>query len=183
MTQVLSFLEQIDISILFFIQNHLRNPLFDRLFIPITHFADDGIFWILLVLVLIWAKKTRRAGMAALFSMAICYILTSMWLKDFVGRIRPYETYSSLVLLVEKDPDFSFPSGHTVISFAAALIYVRMLEKPFGIATLLLAILIGFSRLYVGIHYPSDVLGGFLLALAVSSVVYVVFQWRAGTRK
>ena len=182
MLQLLNFIEQIDVSILLFIQEHVRNSLFDRLFLPITHFADDGIFWVLLTIVLLMYPKTRKAGIAALISMAICYTLCSVWLKDAVARIRPYDAYSSVALMIEPDPDFSFPSGHTTISFAAALIYGRMLEQPFAASTIILAVLIGLSRLYIGIHYPSDVIGGFLLALLVSSVVYSFFHWHSQRR-
>ena len=178
MLQLLSSIEGFDVAILLFIQEHIRNSLFDKLFIPITHFSDDALFWVLLVLVLLWSPKTRRIGAAALISMVICYLLCSVWLKDYVARIRPYDAYNSIRLLIEKQDEFSFPSGHSTMSFASSLIYVRMMEKPFGTATLLLAILIAFSRLYVGVHYPSDVLAGFLLALVVSTIVYAFFHFQ-----
>ena len=80
-----------------------------------------------------------------------------------VARIRPYDLYPVIELLVEKQTDFSFPSGHTCASFAAALVYLRMFPERKGWGFVILAVLIGFSRLYVGVHYPTDVLGGFFV--------------------
>ena len=92
-------------------------------------------------------------------------LITNVTLKNLVARTRPYEVVEGLVLLIEKQRDYSFPSGHTCASFAAAGVYWRMLPKKFGIPLVILAAMIAFSRLYVGVHYPTDVLAGLLIGL------------------
>ena len=95
-------------------------------------------------------------------------IINNLILKNLIARIRPYEIINGLVPLIEKPTDYSFPSGHTGSSFAAACILYRKLPKRFGIPALILAILIGFSRLYLGVHYPSDVLCGIISGVGIS---------------
>ena len=85
-------------------------------------------------------------------------VINNLFLKNLFARTRPYEIIHGLVPLVEKPVDFSFPSGHTAASFAAGSVMFRKLSKKFGIPILTLAVLMGFSRLYVGVHYPSDVI-------------------------
>ena len=99
-------------------------------------------------------------------------IITTLWLKPMVARPRPYETWTDMVLLISRPSDFSFPSGHTCAAFACALILLWMLPRGQGIPFVILAALIGFSRLYLGVQYPSDVLGGFLVGTFSSLTVY-----------
>ena len=168
-------IESLDLSVLMFIQEHLRIPALTPVWLFITHLADHGLFWIILGIILLIPKKTRLIGFLSLCSLGLGFLATNLWLKNAVARIRPYETYSQLILLVEKEKDFSFPSGHTCVSFAGAGIYFRMMKKPWGLLLLILAVLIAFSRLYVAVHYPSDVLGGLLIGLAASFIVYHIY--------
>ena len=151
---------QIDQSILLFIQEHIRQEWMDGF---ITRLGDAGIIWIALAIILLIPKKTRRAGIAALIALAVGALITNAALKNIVERIRPYETIPGLVRLIEAQPDFSFPSGHSCASFAAAFALFKTLpgkRKIWKILCIILAALIAFSRLYVGVHYPSDVLAG-----------------------
>ena len=93
-----------------------------------------------------------------------------------MDRTRPYETVAAIIPLIPRPVDSSFPSGHTCASFAAAFIYFRMLPRSYGISALILAALIAFSRLYLGVHYPTDVLVGFLVAALVSTAAYRMVQ-------
>lgn len=153
-------IQQIDESILLFIQEYIRRDWMDGVWKTITHLGDGGIFWIALALILLIPKRTRRAGVSALFAMGIGALITNVAVKNIVARIRPYDTVTKLILLIERQHSFSFPSGHTCASFAAACALYRTLPRKWGIACIVLAVLIAFSRLYVGVHYPSDVLGG-----------------------
>ena len=126
-----------------------------------------------------WAGRTRAAGAASLVSIAICFCITNLVLKGCVARPRPDAVMDAIVPLIRTPRDYSFPSGHTTVSFAGALVCYRMLPRRYGIPALVLAGLIGFSRLYLGVHFPSDVLGGFLVALAGSGVSVKVLAGKA----
>ena len=129
----------------------------------ITHLGDFGIFWILLTIVLLIPKKTRKAGLASALAIIIRTLITNVAIKNVVARIRPYEVIQELELMIEKQKDFSFPSGHTCASFASAFAIYKCKEvfpKKWRTAAMVLATLIALSRLYVGVHYPTDVLGG-----------------------
>ncbi|MDD3063847.1 MAG: phosphatase PAP2 family protein, partial [Massilibacteroides sp.] len=108
------------------------------------------------------------------------FIIDNIILKNLVARTRPYEVVQGLQLLIGKQNDFSFPSGHTGSSFASAVILYKELPKKYGIPLIGLATLIGFSRLYLAVHYPSDVLGGAiigtLIAILVNKVYYLLFD-------
>ena len=91
-----------------------------------------------------------------------------MLLKHLIARSRPYDCILGLIPLITPPTDYSFPSGHTAASFAVGALLFRKLPKRYGIPALVLAALIGFSRLYLGVHYPSDVLAGALLGTGIS---------------
>lgn len=149
-------------SLLLWIQNVMRNPVLDPLMKTITHLGDAGIFWILLTLVLLIFPKTRRIGAYSALALLGSLLINNIILKNLVGRTRPYELIEGLELMVNRAHDASFPSGHTGASIASASSMFPELPRKWGVALLILAVLIAFSRLYVGIHFPTDVLGGFV---------------------
>ena len=172
----MEFIQQLDLSILLFIQEHLRFAWMNGFWEFITHFGDGGIFWIVLTLALMIPKRTRKAGIVAACSLLLGFLITNVTLKPLVDRVRPYN-YSDVIIPLGRIPvESSFPSGHTCASFACALIYIRMLPKKCGISLLVLAVLISLSRLYLCVHFPTDVLGGFLVALFSSMLVYGCYQ-------
>lgn len=159
---------QLDQNILLFIQEYIRHDWMDWFWKGITHLGDFGIFWILLTIVLLIPKKTRKAGLASALALIIGTLITNVAIKNVVARIRPYEVIQELELMIEKQKDFSFLSGHTCASFASAFAIYRCKEvfpKKWRIAAMVLATLIALSRLYVGVHYPTDVLGGLIVGL------------------
>ena len=144
---------QLDQNILLFIQEYIRHDWMDWFWKGITHLGDFGIFWILLTIVLLIPIGT---------------LITNVAIKNVVARIRPYEVIQELELMIEKQKDFSFPSGHTCASFASAFAIYKCKEvfpKKWRTAAMVLATLIALSRLYVGVHYPTDVLGGLIVGL------------------
>ena len=157
---------QFDSSILLWIQNNLRSGFLTPIMVCITHLGDKGILWILLSLVLLFMYRTRRLGVVCAASMVLGLIVTNIILKNWVARVRPYEVIEGLECIVRKAHDWSFPSGHATNSLACAWVLFRRTEKKYGVPALVLAILISLSRLYVGIHYPTDVLAGIAIGIA-----------------
>lgn len=140
----------------------------------ITHLGDKGYLWIALGILLLFFKKTRRAGVLALVSLALTFLFVNLFLKDFVARTRPYEELEAVRRLIEVQHDYSFPSGHASNSIAPALAMFLNLPKKLGVPILLLAIAIALSRLYVGVHYPLDVFGGILIGGLIAFLVTTI---------
>ena len=147
---------ELEREILLFFQDMVRNPVLNL----ITTLGNGAIIWVLLSLGLMIPDKTRRAGMTSLLALVVSLLINNVLLKNLVGRVRPYDLLEGLTPLIGRQWDPSFPSGHTGSSFAAAWVLYRELPKRFGVPALILAGLIGLSRLYVGVHYPTDVLFG-----------------------
>ena len=151
---------ELEREILLFFQDMVRNPVLNPVLILITTLGNGAIIWVLLSLGLMIPDKTRRAGMTSLLALVVSLLINNVLLKNLVGRVRPYDLLEGLTPLIGRQWDPSFPSGHTGSSFAAAWVLYRELPKRFGVPALILAGLIGLSRLYVGGHYPTDVLFG-----------------------
>ena len=175
---MLSFLaENFDLPILDWIAANLWNPVLDVLMPLITLLGDAGIFWIAIAVVLLCTKKYRKVGLGMGIALVICLLVCNVTLKPLVMRPRPYDYQADVFhkiipLLVEKQHDFSFPSGHTIASFEAAVV-IALNNKKWGIAAVVLAVLIAFSRLYLYLHYPTDVLAGALTGVLLSYLA----QW------
>lgn len=161
----MNYLLQLDGNILLYIQDYIRQDWMTPFWKFITSLGNSGWFWIVLSILLVIPQRTRKIGITALAALLIGALITNVALKNLVARIRPYEVVDGLKLIIERQHDYSFPSGHTCASFAAALVYYKMGPRKWGIPAVVLASLIAFSRLYVGVHYPSDVLGGLLIGV------------------
>lgn len=171
-------LMNLDGNILLFIQEYIRQDWMTPFWKLITSLGNGGRFWIGLSILLLIPKKTRKAGIAALLAMILNLLFTNVVLKNMVARTRPYEVIEGLRILIDPEKSFSFPSGHTASSFAAAYAYYRCsTQKRWGIAALVLAGLIGFSRLYVGVHYPTDVIGGALIGIFAAWLASVAVKF------
>ena len=138
----------------------------------ITTLGNAGVIWIVFSVGLLIPKKTRRVGVLALVSLFFSALIDNVILKNVVARTRPYDVIEGLTSLVGAQKDYSFPSGHTGSAFAAAVVMLRELPKKFGIPILVFACLMGLSRLYVGVHYPSDVLGGALIGTGIALLTH-----------
>lgn len=157
-----------EIGILNFIRDTFACPFLDRVMPIITLFGDKGIFWIAAALLLIIIKKTRKTGIMMGTALLLGLIIGNLILKNAIARTRPYDVNTAMQaeLLVKTLSDFSFPSGHTLASFEAVTV-LMIRDKRFGIPALILAILIALSRLYLYVHYPTDVLAGALLGVFI----------------
>lgn len=173
---MLDLLTNIDVHILLFLQESIRTPWLTPFVVFITSLGNAGIIWIIFSFLLLIPKKTRKIGCMSFLSLFGSLLMNNLLLKNLVRRIRPYDAVSALVPLVPKPIDYSFPSGHTGSSFASACVLYRHLPRKEGIPALILAALIGLSRLYVGVHYPSDVFVGMLTGIASSCLTERIFQ-------
>ena len=150
-----------ELSVLDFLQEYLRCGFLDAVVPVFTKLGDAGIVWILLAIGLLAFPKTRWVGLAVAFALVFDLLCCNILLKPLVARARPY-TYRDLQLLIPPLKDYSFPSGHTAASFAAtSALFFR--KNRLWIPALVLSVLLGFSRLYLYVHFPSDVLGGGLV--------------------
>ena len=161
-------------QILLFIQENIRNEVLDPIMLAITSLGNAGIVWIIISLILLIIKKTRKIGICCAVALILQLTLINGILKNIVGRIRPYEVIDGLNCLVGVQKDPSFPSGHTTSSFAVAWIIFKKLPKKFGIPALILAALIALSRLYVGVHYPTDVLAGVFIGILLGILAIII---------
>lgn len=162
-----------EFAVLDFMQENLRSDVVDSMMVFITRLGNGGRIWIALAVILLLFKKTRRTGIIVTISLILELFLCNIVLKPLVARIRPFDVNDAVQLLISAPKDYSFPSGHTGAGFAvvAALYGSRSgLWKP----TLILASLIAFSRMYLYVHYPTDILGGILLGILTGWVATTV---------
>lgn len=159
-------------EVLLWIQNGLRGPLTDSFFSFYTQLGNAGMVWIALSVLMLCFKKSRRAGIAGLLALAVGFVLTNLILKPLVSRVRPWLIVEGLTALVaEHDPN-SFPSGHTCAAFASTCAWRPYLPKRWANTALICAVLMGLSRLYVGVHFPTDVLAGALVGVLSGWILY-----------
>ena len=158
--------QQLDYAILDWIQTHLRCAFLDTLMPKVTLLAEYGVVLILLGLVLLYFKKYRVCGAAMLGGLAGGLMIGNVLLKNLVARPRPCWINTDISLLVAMPEDYSFPSGHTLHCFVAATVLMHY-EKRLGIPAFVLAILVAFSRLYLYVHFPADVLAGAVLGIGI----------------
>ena len=154
-----------EIEILSMLQK-IRTPLLDIFMSNITKLGNAGIVWILLTIVLLLIPKTRKSGLILASALIVDLILCNGILKPLIARIRPFDVNSAIQLIVAK------PHGHTAASFTAVMALYLAGEKKLWKIALVLAVLIAFSRLYLYVHYPTDVLGGIITGAIAGYIGY-----------
>lgn len=168
---------EFDYAVLNGIQS-IRCGFLDGFLSFITHLCDAGWMWIALAVVFLCFKKTRKMGAVVAVALIIGLVTVNLGIKPLVGRVRPFANELYAALIAVREPlvsvhDASFPSGHTLASFEGAM-GIFLFNKKWGAAALGLAVLIGFSRLYLYVHYFTDVLVGALLGVLYAVAAYFI---------
>lgn len=163
---MIKLIEKIDFGILDFIRHNMSCDLLDFLMPKITMLGELGIIWIILSLILIINKKYRKYGILMLVGMTAGVIIGNLILKNIVTRFRPC-WIENIPLLISNPSDYSFPSGHTLSSVIGAFMLTAA-NRKFGYFAIPLAALIAFSRLYLYVHFPTDVLASVILGTGIS---------------
>lgn len=161
--------QKLDFRILYWVQQCKRSQGWTRFWKFFTFLGDGGLFWVASTAIFIMMTPTRAIGLAALKSLVISSLVTNLILKPIFRRDRPFEAFPILEPLVRRPRDRSFPSGHTSASFAVAVVYMAYLPLPLGLAFMAVAALIGMSRIYLGVHFPSDVAAGAAVGVIVAA--------------
>jgi len=170
------YVQNIDDKILEYISKRIKNEKLDRIMPLITRLGDCGMLWLAIALVFLITNRYHNDGLLIIISLLFCIIIGNVIIKLLCARMRPCHVNDKINLLISMPRDYSFPSGHTMSSFAAATIIANANYK-IGIVSFIVAILIAFSRLYLYVHYPSDVLVGAILGvvISISIICYVNF--------
>lgn len=150
--------------------------------VVVSTLGNAGLIWILTGLVLLIPKKTRQCGITMLIAMAFSFLLGNIILKNLIARDRPFVLDETVELLIPKPGEFSFPSGHTLNGFTAATVIFLHFKKA-GIGALLFAGLIAFSRMYLFVHFPTDILGGMILGIMDALLVTFVVRKAVGRKR
>lgn len=176
---MLKWLFLLDGGVLLWIQAHLRGPLQDAVIGFYTTLGNAGLLFIVLALVMLCFKKTRKTGIVVLFALAIGFVFTNLILKHLIARPRPWLDVAGLLPLIDETDPNSFPSGHTTCAFAFVSALWHVAPKTWmKWSALAAAIFMGYSRLHVGVHYPSDVLAGVVVGLLAGWTAYSLCKKR-----
>ncbi len=166
-----------DAAVMEFVQTHLHNAATDAIFPILTHLGETGAVWVALALVFLCFKRTRTTGILMLVSLLLTFLTGELLLKNIVCRPRPCSAFPQVPLLIEPPGSYSFPSGHSSSSFAAAtILFLR--HKKSGCAAFAAAALIAFSRVFLFVHYLTDILAGTLLGVLCALFVHFVYRKR-----
>ncbi len=165
-------IQRFDLTAVRFVHEKMSNALLDFLMPVVTLFGEDGIFWICITLVLLCFNKTRKAGFVMALSVILGFLIGNLTLKPLVARSRPYWIDNNVNLLVKGLSDYSFPSGHTLVCFECAVSLLMCKYKKAGVAALVLGFAVAFSRVYLYVHYPTDVIAGVVLGSLFAYVSY-----------
>lgn len=161
----------LDAAILLWIQENLRCDFLSAILIPYTHGGDVGILWLGLFVILMIFRNNRKAALLALTAFGLSFLLCDCSLKLIINRTRPFDAIPNLMALVERPSGSSCPSGHTSTAFGFTLgFFFNSKNNKVRIPLLVAAVVMAFSRLYVGVHYPTDVLAG----MAVGTVAALI---------
>ena len=168
--------ENFDLPILDWIAKHVTSPILDRLMPAITVLGNGGILWLILAALLLLSKKHRATGITLAAALLMGLILCNLTMKPLFDRMRPFAYQlqhfgNTIPLLIPAPTDPSFPSGHTIASFEGATV-LWLYKKKWGIPAAITALAIAFSRLYLYVHFPTDVLCSVFLGIGIGLLTH-----------
>ena len=162
-----------DAAILNYVQNHFHNRFTDFLFTFLSRMGNAGAVWLGIAVILGTDRPTRRFALMLFFSIALAHVVSQI-LKPIIGRPRPFVT-SPRPLLIHTPGGYSCPSGHSASSFAAATVLCQA-NRQLGLAAMLLALSIAFSRVFLFVHYPSDTIFGSILGVLSAMLIIYLYK-------
>ena len=171
----IDFIYTIDFAIIDFIQETMRCQFLDYVMAFFSYLGEAGGIWLISAIIMMCFRKTRATGVMVVCAVAIGFVIGEIGLKNIVDRLRPFVQNPEVIPAIKPPSGYSFPSGHSCSSFAAATVLI-VRDKKFGIPAIIVASLIAFSRLYNYVHFPSDVLGGILLGVMCAVVTLIFFK-------
>lgn len=169
--------QNFDIHIIKFIDQIVFHPLLDSLMVIFTFLGEIGWFWIVLAIILLISKKYRETGVVTGLALALSALLAELIIKNCVQRLRPFRIIEDIQLIIAAPSGFSFPSGHSSASIAAAFaICFYSKNKTLSVISLIVALLIAFSRLYLKVHFLTDVMTGIILGFVWALLASFLFN-------
>lgn len=165
----MALIQNIDWSILQWIHTVMQCPFMDFLMPKVSLLGDVGAIWLITAAGLLFTKY-KRYGIMIILGIFLGFLIGNLAVKPIVARLRPCWQDISFPMIVKMEYDFSFPSGHALASFIAAMI-LTIANRKFGYIAVPLAVLIAFSRMYLYLHFPSDILGSFVVSILIVSMI------------
>lgn len=162
-----------DWAVLHWIRHNMSCAFFDSLFLTCSRIGDFGAVWIVSAILLLCGKKYRKTGILLLIALALGFLIGNVLLKNVIARDRPCWLEPGVPLLIATPKDYSFPSGHALASFIGATV-LTLANRKFALFSVPLSVLIAFSRLYLYVHFPTDLFAS--LAIGISIGVFVHFS-------
>ena len=172
MNALINLIQNLDNKILLFIKDNMHGVIMDKVMVFATTLGNNAIVWIVIALIIIINKKYRKVGFMVLAALLLSWILGDGLLKHLFQRVRPCANIPLIDMLIAKPLSYSFPSGHSASSFAAAGI-LAVYFKKYAVGFYTLAATIAFSRLYLYVHNPSDVITGIALGVLCSKIIII----------
>ncbi|SMC21859.1 undecaprenyl-diphosphatase [Clostridium acidisoli DSM 12555] len=173
-----NILKQINIFdnyVLFIINRKMKNKYLDKVMPVITSLGNLGVVWLAIAVILLFVEKNKSIGEVVILTMIFSTIVGEGIIKHLVKRVRPCNQKNNSTLLIVKPISYSFPSGHTLSSFAAAEV-LSIYFINYKIIFITIALLIALSRIYLYVHYPTDVIAGMLIGILCSKLIFIILQ-------
>ncbi len=171
---MLTAISEFELGLLRSINTAVASPFLDAVMKFITFTGNAGIIWIICAVIMLCIPKTRRGGITLALALVLCLVLNNLLLKNIIARPRPFHIDPTLALIIPKPSEFSFPSGHTLTSFAAAEVIWRYCGSKYGIIAAVWALLMGLSRIYLMVHFPTDVIGGAVIGVMIGCLAVII---------